>query len=172
MTLTTALLILVPTNIATLVGGYFWGRKVRAVVQIGEAMSDDTGTRTQPSAPRWMYFLAVVVVLIGAAQVFLGVMVVGSESRQDRLVSCVAGYSNASAKAARARSSATNTVFAQIDAVFAEVQTVFDTAPADARERVRAAIKAYNESRQKARQAQKDNPLPESPQNACAELLD
>lgn len=172
MTLTTALLIMVPTNIGTLVLGFLWGRKIRAIIQIGETMSENADTpERRGSAPRWMYFLAAAVALIGIGMSVLGVLVVNNAGRQDKLVGCVAGYSNAAADVARTRAGATNAVFAEIDAVFEQVRAAFDAAPDAGRDKVLAAIDGYNSARAKAKQAQRDNPLPEAPQNACAELL-
>jgi len=171
MTLTTALLTMLPSNAATLALGYFWGRKVRAVVQMGETVrSEDPTSAQRYIAPKWMHLLSVVVAGVGVLTVLLGVLIVRSESRQERLIACVTDYSNDAAAAARARGMATVAVFDEIDAVFAQVNKAFDADPAAGRKQVRQAIEHYNEARAHAKQTQRANPVPDAPENACAEL--
>lgn len=169
MTLLTALLILIPTNVATFALGSLWGLSKGRSIRVGDVMTERTAPSTR--APRWMYVIAAMTAFVGVAVIALGVMVINAQSQQDRLVGCVEGYSNAAAAAQRARSAATSDVFNQIDAVFSKVLVVLDDAATDGRQQIFDAIKAYDDARTAAKQAQKDNPLPEAPENACADLL-
>lgn len=170
--------LLVGSNSACLFLGYLFGRMARATVQMEESMAADTPdvAREAPmSAPvgrrrlNAFRLLAWTVALIGAVTTAMGYVVIRN---QDRLVGCVVGYSNASSAAAKARSAAQNDVNTQIDNVMAAFQAAFTDAPAVGRDRVFGAIDAYNKARAKAKETQRDNPLPDPPEDACAELID
>jgi hypothetical protein len=171
MTLTNALVIMLTSNTATLVMGYLWGRKVRAVIQIGEAVTTDPPKMKQ-SLPRWVHLITGALVIVGVSTVVLGVLVIGNTSRQDRLVTCVIDYANAASAAGRARGAANTDVFEQIDGVFKQFGEAATVDPVAARAKALAAIDSYNRSREDVKTAQRDNPLPEAPEDACADLLD
>lgn len=163
------------TNPACVLLGYLWGRKVRAVTRIESIVVNDENSppsTAKPAAPTWMRLLAALVALIGIGTVAVGFIALRSDTRQDRIVGCIYGYSNAAAAAQKARIAASNATFEQIDAIMLAVIEAFDTTPAEGSQRVRDAVSAYNEARREAKETQRDNPLPQSPENACADLLD
>lgn len=170
--------ILAGSNVACLSLGYLFGRLTRATIRIEERMTeppvDSQAAVPEPpkaSRRRWgaLQLITVGVVLIGVMTAAIGVVVTRN---QDRLVGCVAGYSNANADALKQSRTAQNVVNDQLDNFMSAVLAAFSTAPADGRAKVQAAVKSYVEAREAAKQVQKDNPLPDAPRDACAELLD
>lgn len=173
------LAVLVGSNAACLFLGYLFGRLTRATVRIEENMdADPDATTPDPPARRLtpLRALGLVVVAIGVATIALGVMVTvkqaEAEARDDRLTACITGYSNALADAFRERASATSDASEAVDTVMAAIGMAFVDAPAVGRDRVLAAIQAYNEARAEAKKTQAENPLPDAPRDACAELME
>lgn len=171
----TLILVLVGSNAACLFLGYLFGRLARATVQIEENM--DTAQEEPPAGHgrrvTALHVISLVVVAIGLVTAVVGYQITRN---QDRIVGCVVGYSNAAAAAAKARSAASNAALDQLDMVMEAVANAYSAADLgqvnDARAEVRAAIQNYVDARHDAKEAQRRNPLPDPPRDACAELLD
>lgn len=156
--------------------GYLFGRMARATVQIEETMTaDPKPTVTSPSEPNErrrvgaLRLVAAAVAVIGIVTAAMGYIVIRN---QDRIVGCVVGYSNASSTAFKARAAAQNEVNDQLDNFMEAILQAFSTAPADGRKLVFDAVTSYNDARRAAKEAQSQNPLPDPPESACAELMD
>lgn len=175
MSPTTVALLLLASNPACVFLGFLFGRLTRATVTIEEKIADaeklDVKEIKKPRKHRItaLYWLAVGVTAIGLVTTVMGYIVTRN---QDRLTGCVVGYSNALGDAFEERLRASNEVNKQLDNVMAAFLAAFNDAPDIGRERVFKAIEEFNKARTEAKQAQLDNPLPEVPRNACAELLD
>lgn len=168
------LIVLIASNTACLFLGYLFGRLTRAAVRIEETMDiDDTPPPVVAPVERrritTFRLLGIAVALIGVITAGMGYVVI---RQQDRIVGCVVGYSSANSAAVKARSAAQNEVNDQIDNFMAAILQAFSSAPAEGRQLVFDAVKSYNESRSKAKSTQRDNPLPDPPEHACAELMD
>jgi len=172
----TLVVVLVGSNVACLFLGYLFGRLTRATVEIEETM--EASDAAQPPSPEQkrkitaLHVISLVVVAIGLVTAVVGYQITRN---QDRIVGCVVGYSNAAATAAKARAHASNVALDQLDAVMDAVAKAYAAADLgqvnDARTSVRAAIQGYVDARHDAKEAQRKNPLPEPPQDACADLL-
>lgn len=172
MSTTTVVILLLASNPACVFLGFLFGRLTRATVMIEEKIVDDEKLDTAKIKRRRftaVHWLTAVVATIGIVTAIIGLMVTHN---QDRLVGCVVTYSDAAGDAIEQRSIASNAVNTQLDNVMAAFLAAFTDAPAAGRDRVFKAIEAFNKARLEAKQAQKENPLPEVPRNACAELLD
>lgn len=175
MSVTTVAVLVVSGTSAGLFIGYLLGRLTRSVMEIEKRVTDhinengeapDKSRRFRLSA---LHIIAVGVVVTGLVTALIGVNVTRN---QDRIVGCVAGYSNASAAAFKQRSAAQSVVNEQLDGFMQAVLDAFSTAPADGREKIRLSVESFVEARQEQARVQRENPLPEAPENACAELLD
>lgn len=169
------LILVLATDSACLFLGFVFGRLTRATVEIEGHMA----TEEDPSVPvvvperkrrvTGLQLVAAGVVVIGLITALIGFSVTRN---QDRLAGCVVGYSNASSAAFKARSRAQNEVNNQVDNVFAAFLAAFSDTPSEGRKRVFDAIDGYNKARIESKKTQKENPLPDPPEDACAELLD
>lgn len=183
MSMTTFWITLVLSNPACIFLGFLFGRMARATAEMEEHMSPDNGsppsTGEEGKARRRVTSLRVlglVVALIGATTIVMGVIVTRQQAaaneRDDRLTACIAGYSNALADAFASRQQANLEASEAVDKVMAAIDLAFSDAPGVGRDRVRQAIKEYNEARAEAKRAAADHPLPDAPRDACSELLD
>lgn len=167
-------LVIAATDTACLFLGFLFGRLTRATIQIEESMVTDEDnpkpkTPTRRRRVTGFQVMSGFVVAIGLITALVGFQVTRN---QDRIVGCVVGYSNASSAAFKARAAAQNEVNEHLDDFMNAVLQAFSTAPADARQLIFDSVKSYNEARAKAKTTQRDNPLPEPPEDACAELLE
>lgn len=178
MSTTTVLILLAISNPACGFIGYLIGRIARDTAETKDAVTHDVEqtdglSEDKSVGPRWRMN---VVVVIGMAVAAIGVVtaLIGfSVTRnQDQLAGCVVGYSNATADALEARSSAATEANQQVENVFRAFLAAFSDTPAVGRERVQHAFEEYLKAREATAKAQKDNPLPEAPRDACADLLD
>lgn len=177
MNTTTTLVVILGSNSACLFLGYLFGRLTSSTVQIEENMDpEDEKPSETVSGRRKLNAIQVIawsVAFIGIVTVALGYVVIRN---QDRIVGCVVGYSKAQAAATKARSAANNDVFDQLDMVMETIGRAYAAADIgqtnEARTAGRKAIEDYNKSRKEAKQAQRENPLPDVPEEACAELID
>lgn len=175
MSTSTIMLVLVSSNIACAFLGFLFGRMTRAAVTIEDHMSTgdeippvtDSPTRRRRRVTA-IQVMAGALVFIGVATTALGIVLTRN---QDRIVGCLVGYSNASSVAIKAGRAAQNKVNDQLDNVMGAFQSAFTDSPAEGRDRVFKAIDAYNRVRTEAKRVQRENPLPDAPENACAELL-
>lgn len=175
MSLTMALIVLIASNACTAFLGFIFGRQARATVEIGEHMiaDDDEESKTN-DAPKGkrrvtpIHLISFGVVAIGLIVALLGFSVTRN---QDRIIGCVAGYSNASSAAIKAGRAAQNKVNDKLDAFMAAVAKAFSSAPEDARKLIFDSVEGYNKARADAKEAQRNNPLPDPPEDACKELL-
>jgi hypothetical protein len=170
----TVVIVLIGSNIACSLLGFLIGRLTRATVTMEQHMTDGDDESTElPDRRRSIrapiVLIAFSVALIGVVTAAVGVHLIRT---QDQIVGCVVGYSNAMADALERRSSVNIQASEQVDQVFAAFLAAFDDLPADGRARVRAAIAEYSETRTKAKETLKENPFPEAPRDACAELRD
>lgn len=175
MSLTMALIIIVTSNGSTAFLGFLLGRLTRVTVEIGEKMStedEEPKPEETPERHRWkilpLHIISIGVVVIGLVVALLGFSVTRN---QDRIIGCVAGYSNASSAAIKAGRAAQNEVNKQLDNFMSAILQAFSSAPEDARKLIFDSVKSYNEARTKAKETQRENPLPDPPEDACAELL-
>jgi hypothetical protein len=183
MSMTTFWITLVLSNPACIFLGFLFGRMTRATVEIEEHMSQDNDspplTGGEGKARRRVTSLRVlglVVAIIGATTIGLGILVTKEQAdanaRDARLTACITGYSNALADAFASRQKSNSEASEAVDKVMAAIDLAFGDAPGVGRDRVRQAIKEYNEARAASKRATADHPLPEAPRDACAELLD
>lgn len=161
------------TNVPCLILGYLFGRLTKATVRIEETMATDEEpvSETPPATRRRitsLQFIGAAVVVIGLVTAGFGVAVVRN---QDRLAGCVVGYSNATADALKASRAAQAVVNEQLDNFMRAILEAFSSDPAVGRQKIFDAVEAYSVARAEQLQAQKDNPLPEAPRDACAELI-
>jgi hypothetical protein len=112
--------------------------------------------------------VSVVLLTIGAGAVLGGWVL---SSRQDRIIGCVTGYSNALAVALDKRAAASEAARRELDEVMTTVADAFEDASPAAGDRVRSAIRTYVERRQDTRETQAENPLPQPPRDVCADLV-
>lgn len=164
---------LLATNLPGLVVGFLIGRRVpRATVKIEESM--DENLPPAPPKQRALLIIASVVALIGVGTVALGIIVMRyvavDDARDHQFAACVAGYSNALGDALKARLAANQAVTDQMDLFMNAVVQAFDNATPETREALIAAARAYVKQRLEAQAELQDNPLPEVPRDACAEL--
>jgi hypothetical protein len=172
MSTTTVAILLAAGNPACLFLGFLFGRLTRATIAIEEKIVDEKkidtdSVRRHRSIAK--YWVMVIVAAIGLITAVVGFMVTRN---QDRLTGCVVGYSNALADAFEQRLAASNDVNEQLDNVMSSFLAAFNDAPEVGRDRVFKAIEEYNKARTEAKNAQRENPLPDAPRDACAELLD
>jgi hypothetical protein len=169
----TVVIVLIGSNIACSLLGFLLGRTTRATVVMEQRMTNDDDEKEPDHRPWWhvtsMQVIAFVVAAIGVVTAAVGVHLIRT---QDQIIGCVVGYSNATADALEQRSSAASRANEQVDRVFAAFLAAFDDLPAEGRERARKAIAEYTEARTNAKETAKQNPLPEAPRDACAELRD
>lgn len=177
MSLTMALIVLIASNACTAFLGFIFGRQARATVEIGEHMSTEEDVEeSKPVEPPKkkrrvtpVHLISFGVVAIGLVVALLGFSVTRN---QDRIIGCVAGYSNASSAAIKAGREAQNKVNDKLDTFMLAIAQAFSSAPEDARELILSSVQGYNKARADAKAAQSENPLPDPPEDACRELLD
>lgn len=166
------------SNPACVFLGFLFGRMTQATVEIEDRMAHDGNEETNApsSQPRsrdrqhlMLQAVAVGVVLIGIITAIIGFNVTRN---QDRLAGCVTGYSNSLADALDRRSASAAEATEKLDAVMEKVVTAFSSPPSEqTTQAVRDAILDYVEARRRAKEAQRENPLPDPPRDACAELM-
>jgi hypothetical protein len=180
---TTFWLVLLVTNPACVFMGFLFGRVTRAAVEMEEHMivedSPPPELKSSPDIRRTVVMLrwvCAVVAVIGVGTMVLGVVVTreqaAADARDDRLTACITGYSNALADALEQRTAANSAANQAVDTVMQAFADAFNQAPAEARENLRLAFEKYTEARRQSRSASAQNPLPEAPRDACAELMD
>lgn len=119
---------------------------------------------------RWpVVMVSLALLLIGAVAVFGGLEL---SSRQDRIIGCVTGYSNALADTLDKRTAATQQAQESLDRVMEAVSKAFHSEDAATAARVRSAIENYVELRTKTKDTQARNPLPQPPRDVCRNLID
>jgi hypothetical protein len=170
MSTSTLWFVLLASNGACVLLGYLFGRMVRATVRIEETMVEDAASPPpgRRSRDTTMRIMAAVVALIGVVTATFGVVVIRDV---DQLNGCVVGYSNALADTLDRRAGPQQEATLQLDRVMSAIMDAYKMTPVDGREHVRTAIEAYVEARNTARAFLAENPLPDAPRDACAELL-
>lgn len=174
MSTTMTVILLVATNPACALLGFLFGRITRATVDIADSVTEE-GTEMPDKEKRRVgrtnpiTIISVVVVLIGLITAIVGYQVTRN---QDRIVGCVVGYSNASADAFEQRADAQREVNDQLANFMRAVRDAFSSAPADGRKKVFDAVEDFVKADDEAKRIRGENPLPEAPRDACAELLD
>jgi hypothetical protein len=124
---------------------------------------------TQRRVPQWpAIILSIALVAIGAFTVISGIR---GSVQQDRIIGCVAGYSNALADSLEQRAKASQDAQAALDQVMETVATGFDNPSPAAGVAVRKAIDNYVTLRKTSREAQAHNPYPAPPRDVCSDLL-
>lgn len=175
MSLGTVVILLVASNVGCSLLGFLLGRLTRATVAIEQEIEQHMSDEEDSPPPRpkrritALQVIAGTVAMIGIMTVVMGVI---TTRNQDRLAGCVVGYSNATADALKASRAAQTEVNDRMDGFMQAVLQAFSSPPAEGRDLILKSVRDYVAAREEARTVQRQNPLPEAPRDACAELLD
>lgn len=167
-------IVLFGSNLGCVCLGFLFGRLTRAAVQVEQRMVDVTEDSPPPKparhrGPTALHVISLAVVFIGVVTAVVGF---GVTQNQDRLTGCVVEYSNATADALTASRAAQRVVNEQIDGFMKAILDAFNSLPEEGRKAVLESVQDYLDARAEQVKVQRENPLPEAPRDACAELLD
>jgi hypothetical protein len=161
----------VPWSLAGLLIGVFIGRLTVAADAIAAAVQDEETTMPDPRTPRrrrWRITKnGVVVGVLVTLGLLTGVQAYVQGEATDRLAECQATYSNALADALDARFGASSEAQQALDELLSTVSAAAPTP--EGGQQVRQALADYQSKRADAKRAQKDNPYPPAPRDACKE---
>lgn len=172
MTSWTYILQSVPWSLAGLLIGVFIGRLTVAVDAVANAVQEGEPAMPEQPTQRRRVRLRITsnTVLVGvlvALGLLTGVQAYVQGQATDRLAECQATYSNGIADALDARSTASAETQQALDELLGTVSSAAPTS--EGGQQVRQALADYMAKRAKAKTAQKDNPYPPAPRDACKE---
>lgn len=185
MTTSTALWIIITSNLASSLIGWLLGRTARNTAKLVsevEAVADEPGVseetkgklRRITSKIRPMHMAMVLLVVVGAVTTLVGFIGLSqsnaAQERADRAIECVTDFSNRSADALEARAQASAEAQEQVDSIFATVARIIAKPTEQSGMLFRNAISGYNQARRDQRVALERNPYPEAPRDACRDM--
>lgn len=185
MTLTALIVVMIATNLASLVIGWLVGRTARntarALAEV-EAVTEETEVPEETKRRlreiigrvRPMHLAMVLLVAIGAVTALLGF---SASTRSNEALNqtkatlqCVRDYADGLADTLKARADSAADAQSQLDQVMETVANAFSTPNEAAGTQVRIAIDGYVKLRRSARAAQQANPYPDPPRDVCSDV--
>lgn len=160
------------SNLASIVIGWLLGRTgrntaiVAAAVEGEEPAKEPDRRRANPTQ-----VIAILMMVVAGVTAVNGVSVSiqqGEQAEEHRqFTECVSDQFNKLADALDARTLPQREAAAAQDWIWAVVAEAFRSPQPDSRDRVQAAVEAYNRARTEVTEAQRKNPLPEPPRDVC-----
>lgn len=163
--------ILIVSNMLSLLIGWLLGRTGRnAAVSAAAVEDEDDNTDKKPLGRKkfgLFQFMVVGVMVISGVTALNGVIVA---TNQTKLTDCVSGQFDILIDALDARSNSQREATQQLTEVFRDVVEAYRSPSPDSAKNVRESIEKYVGLRAAADERLRENPYPEPPRNACADL--
>jgi hypothetical protein len=167
--------IFIVSNMASILIGWLLGRTGRNTAVVAAAVEGEEPTKESDrrrASPTQV--IAVLMMVVAGVTAVNGVSVSTQQGEQAeehrRFVDCVTVQFNKLADALDARSRPQQEATLLQDAIWKEVAEAFRTPTTDSSKRIQDAVDAYNHARTDVVEAQKKNPLPDPPRDACSQL--